>query len=264
LKVILKRCLVAILALSVLFALVGCNIHLPGTVSGSGKTQVRDFDLSGFTGIQAGSAFTLQVNRADVFKVQVTADDNLWDSLDIIKNGNTLRLGTKSGVLITNANLQAVVSLPALSSLDLSGAARASLTSFSSDSDLSYVLSGASSANLNNLKSGKTIFDLSGASSVSGSVIITDGQFTLTGASKANLSGSGTSASLDASGASSAILDQLKLQDVTLTLSGASQARVNSQKISSADLSGASHLNYVGTPVMGKIQTSGGSGISQQ
>jgi hypothetical protein len=258
---VLKRWTGIILTLAILAAFVGCNISI---LKGSGKLETRDFNITGFTGVQAGNAFKIVVSRGDAFKVQVTADDNVWDKLDIAMSGNTLHLGAKSGVIFNDVTLKADITLPVINSLDLSGAASATLNSFNSDGALAFTGSGASNIFINNVKSGSTKFELSGASTISGTITLTDAKFSVSGASRVDLNGSGTGAGISASGASRVTLDKFSVQDVTLNLSGASEARVNCKNISSADLSGASHLYYLGTPTIGKVQTSGGSAISQE
>jgi hypothetical protein len=259
-----KKLIILATTVVILASLAGCLIIMPGTVRGSGETQEKDFSLSGFTGIQVANSFEVLVERDDMFNVQVTADDNLWDSLDISVTGSTLHIGAKRGVNILNSTLSAVITLPSMAVLDLSGASSADVDGFSSDSNLNFMLSGASSVSIGNMKSGSTIFDLSGASSATGNVTMTGGKFMASGASKITLSGSGNDASIDASGNSKITLDQMKLQSVTVILSGSSEARVDAQKITSADLSGNSDLFYSGSPVIGNIQTSGDSKIQKE
>ena len=121
LRSILLKLWVLISGIAVVTFLVGCGVSVPGAITGSGKAETRDFNLSGFTGVQASNAFTIQVSRADTTKVQVTADDNLWNSLDISISESTLHLRAKPGVNIINSTLKATITLPAISSLDMSG-----------------------------------------------------------------------------------------------------------------------------------------------
>jgi hypothetical protein len=257
-----RKLLVLLLVLFLLAS--SCGNIIPETVSGSGKTETRNFDLSGFSGIQAGAAFVIRVDREASYKVQITADDNLWDKLDISRSGSTLHLQTKRAVNVNNASLTAIVTLPSLNNLDLSGAARGTVRGFSSNGNLSIKVSGAGDLNIDNLNYDSAAADISGGGSFSGSAALTDAKFTISGAGRVNLSGSGTSATINASGGAQIILDQFKLQKVSAVLSGASEARVNTQTITTADLSGASRLYYVDSPALGKIQTSGGSTIGQE
>jgi hypothetical protein len=249
----------------VLMLSAGCGTVIPETiVSGSGKAETKDFSLSGFSSIQAAAAFSVQASQSDAYKVTVTADDNLWADLDVSVSGGSLHLQSKPGVSFRNTTLKAVVTMPALRSLDFSGAALGAVKGFKSDSQLTVRLSGAGTMNLDGITSGSTTFDISGAGSVTGSATTGDVKFTVSGAGRVNLSGAGTTASIDASGASHVTLDRFSVQKVSAVVSGASEARVNAQNITSADISGASHLYYVGSPTLGKINTTGGSSVSKE
>ena len=250
--------------LVVVFLVTSCSNVAQETVNGSGKMETRDFNLSGFSGIQAATGFIVQMSQGNSYKVLVTADDNLWDKLDISQSGGTLHLQSKPGITIRNATLKAIVTLPSLKKIDLSGAAKGTAGGFNSGNSLVITLSGAGTLNLDGGKFGSTKIDISGASTLSGNTNIDEATFSVSGAGKVNISGTGGSATIDASGGGQLILDQFKVQKVSVTLSGGSQARVNCQNITQANLSGSSYLYYVDNPTLGKIQTSGGSVINKE
>jgi hypothetical protein len=209
-------------------------------VRGSGSLVTKTMDLSSFSGVDASYAFQVDITQGEAFSVSVTADDNLWDRLQVRVNGQTLELGLQPGAY-NNTHLSAKVSMPALSKLSLSGASRATMTGFKSASDMSM--------------------DLSGASSLNGDVQAKNMDLGLSGASRAVLTGAGDGVRLDASGASNADLGKFPVNTATLTLSGASRANLNVKTSLDYDLSGASHLSYTGSPSVGKSQTSGASSV---
>jgi hypothetical protein len=253
---------VAVLLLAAMLVTAGCGVF--NTVTGSGIAESRDFDLSGFSGVQGEAAFEIQLSRADSYSVRVTADNNLWDVLDIKISGATLHLGFKSGVSAINTTLKASVAMPGLSTVELSGASQATVSGFSSGSGIKFVLSGASRVDIQDIETGDATFDISGASNVSGSMSFDQGQFVVSGGGTVNLRGSGTSGTIDASGGSTVDLDQLTLQTARATGSGGATIRVNAQNINRADLSGGARLFYVGNPVISNVATSGGASISKE
>jgi hypothetical protein len=264
LQTISRRWLPVLLCVGIISILTGCLRPGSPIIRGSGRTETRDFSLSDFAGIQAGNAFSIQVNRSDSFKVQVTADNNLWDSLNISVSNNILHLQSKPDVSIQNSTLKAVVTLPSITSLDLSGASAATISDFNSDSNMIFTLSGGSTINVGEMRTRYTTFDMSGGSNISGEMTIDSGKFVASGGSRVNLSGSGTDLTIDASGGSPVTLDKFMAESVSVILSGGSTARVNAKNITLADLSGGSNLYYVDSPVIGKVQTSGGSNIRQE
>lgn len=240
----------------------GCGVF--NTVTGSGVAESRDFDLSGFSAVQGEAAFEIQLIRADSYSVRVTADDNLWNVLDIKVTDSTLHLGFKSGVAALNTTLKASVTMPGLSTLDLSGASRATVSGFSSGNNVKLTLSGASQIDIQDIETGDVSFDISGAGNVTGSMTFAQGQFVVSGGGMVNLGGSGTSAAINASGGSTVDLDQLAVQSARATGSGGATIRVNAQNITRADLSGGARLFYVGDPVISNVSTSGGAVISPE
>jgi len=249
-------CLILLIIMSTLAVMTGCNV-----ITGSGKIQTWDMPYSDFTKIEVGWAFDVEVTRSDSYQVRITIDENLYDYLRVNKQGDTLHIGLKQNYVYTNLTQQAVVTLPDLHRLELSGASKAVVSGFSTSHDVDFELSGASRMDLENLEAIDSDFNLSGASEVTGSLNIADGRFDLSGASSLELEGSADDISIEASGASDVKLSNLSAFNAEVELSGASDAAINASGRLDVDLSGASELKYVGSPTLGSISTSGGSSI---
>lgn len=225
----------------------GCCRPLPlvlrGTgIVGSGRPVTREMDLSGFTRVQAGSAFTVDIKQGDGFYVAVTADDNLFERLNVSVSGDTLRLQLRPGLNVSRATLRAEVTMPSLRGLDLSGASHCTLAGFKSAESLRL--------------------DLSGASSLQGGIEAGNVRLQASGASDVELTGAGGNLSGSSSGASTIRLTDFAVKDADLSLSGASRAYINARGRLDADVSGASRVEYSGGPTIGRLQTTGGSSIS--
>ncbi len=153
--------------------------------------------------------------------------------------------------------------MPDLYGLEFSGATHGSVDDFSFSHTFSVGLSGASSLTMSGMSVGDTDLSLSGASSITGSIsVIGDMQLGLSGASSGTLEGVADDLVIDVSGASNADLSDLPVHDANVDLSGASQATINLDGRLDANLSGVSHLYYLGDPTLGDIDTSGGSTVS--
>lgn len=224
--------------------LAGCM--LLGCVSGvvgSGNLTTREFDLAGFVRVEAGSTFVVDIAQAPGYRVAVTADDNLFQYLDVSVSGSTLRLRVRPGVSLNRATLKATIAMPTLEALNLSGAARGNVTGLQSTAGLNL--------------------DLSGASALTGSLAAGDIRVEASGASQVTLTGSGGNLRLNGSGASQLDLGGLAVRDADVELSGASRSTVNASGRLDAELSDASTLVYRGNPTLGRIETSGGSTLRQ-
>jgi hypothetical protein len=238
-----KRILV-LLVVAVL-ALAGCNPLPPFTaVVGSGNPVTQTFDFSNFDSLEISNAFQAEVSASDNYAVEVTVDDNLVDRLEVVQQGRTVKIGLQPSIGVSNTSLQARIAMPALGSLDASGAAHVDLTGF---------------------KSGEAMrLDVSGASAVRGDMETGDLTADVSGASTLNLSGRGDSLRATASGASTIDLSDYPVADAGVDASGASRINVNASGTLDAKASGASGVRYSGNPTLGRIDESGAGTVSGQ
>ena len=216
----------------------------PTTLTGSGNVVEREYPLSGFTGIDVSSSFTASITRGDAFRVAIKADDNIFDRLQVDVADGHLRIGVVPNTTLHNVHLEATVTLPELSSLDVAGAVRATVAGFASVVDRS--------------------FDASGASSVTAVAPFAAANLTLggSGGSRYTFTGAAAQANVELSGGSTVDAFALTAATGVFELSGGSEASMSvTNSIDSADLSGGSTLTYRGSPTLGSVETSGGSRI---
>lgn len=220
-----------------LLLLTGCiNI-----TTGSGVPVSSEYDFTGFDAVAIEHAFKGTITRGDEFRVFVSVDDNLADRLKVEQDGNRLTIGFTETIAIGNANLRYEIEMPALTVLEMSGASQAEITGFASTDDFRATASGASRIE-GDISSGDLDANASGASTI-------------------ELTGSGGDARLDASGASTIDLSEFTTGDTNAQASGASTVTVNTNGRLDAGASGASHVYYLGQPLMGSIDESGGSSV---
>lgn len=231
--------LVAVLLISGL--LPGCGIK----VSGSGKLETREMDLSGFTSIIASHGFMVEITQSDSYKVSITADDNLFDDyIRVSKSGDTLKIGLKPPNIYTSVTIKAKITMPNLYELSLSGGSIASITGFSSTHDFST--------------------NLSGGSHTSGDISAGDAEFNLSGGSQVSLKGAANDLDVRGSGGSQLDLANFSVDNADIKLSGGGKATVNLDGKLSVYLSGGSKVLYIGEPTMGDISLSGGSTVNRK
>ncbi len=303
----MKKAISATIMVLLLTALLltGCRT----VVEGSGNIETREFDFTDFTKVEIGSAFEFEVVRSDSFSISITADDNMFEHIRVTERGGTLIIDVTSRISwirifgFGSSTREAVIRMPHLESLDVSGASQGNVSGFESNQDLDIDVSGASKVTFPDLAAGDIDMDVSGASSVvlEGSVgnlevdasgashieleILSAGDaslslsgassingdleadsidFDLSGASSARLIGSAGDAIVEGSGASRFHLADLMLNDADVTLTGASIIDINLDGRLDISLSGASSLDYRGTPAMGRIEISGGSTVNRE
>ena len=211
---------------------------------GSGNLETEDYTFTNFTKVEISSAFKFEIRQSDSYGVNVTADDNVIDFVQVSQEGQTLmiRLGTVPGLRLVT--LKALVAMPRLQGLTVSGASRGAISNFSSTGDVNIIVSGVSRVT-GNITAGNVEFDISGASTIQLEGSANDMVAIVSGASHFNLSG-------------------FTVDNANVNISGASTGTVNLTGRLDASVSGASTLFYIGEPVMGTINVSGASTLTKK
>ena len=251
--------LIAVMLLVVLLV-PGCF----GIITGSGNLETQEFDYSDFTRVEVGYALEVEVIQSSSFSISITADDNIFNYMDVSKSGETLKIRLKSGYSYTSYTAIAEITMPELYRLDFSGATHGSVQGFSSSHDFGLELSGASSLDIADMAAGDIKFEVSGASHLTGSITADDAEFDISGASSVTLSGSANDLDANVSGASRLEIEDFPVHNADVNLSGASSGTINMDGTLDANLSGASHLYYIGEPTLGSLDISGGSTIGEK
>ncbi len=235
--------------ISVVFLLVallaGCTVAMGDweMVSGSGDVVTREMEFAGFDRIVASHAFNVEIRQGDSFRVVIRIDDNLEQYLQVHKQGRALRIGLQPDISIQGrVTLEAEITMPELTGLDVSGASSVTIAGFESAEAFEA--------------------ELSGASTLRGSIQSGDARMDISGASYVDLTGSVGDLTLDISGASTADLGGFSVNDADVEASGASKVTVKAGGRLDADASGASKVYYLGNPTMGRVETSGGAIIA--
>lgn len=243
---------------------------IPGVTSwprivGSRNLVTDEMDFSDFTAVSVGSAFDVEIMKSSSYSVSITADDNLFDYVEVSKTGSTLTIGMRWGYNYQSVTLRARITMPELHELELSGATHGTIVGFESSHEFALVLSGASSLYMGDVSVGDVQVDVSGASYLNGNLTASgDATFVVSGASTVELVGEAEDLVATVSGASHVELSELPVHNAIINLSGASHSTVNLDGRLDAVVSGASHLLYTGDPTMGDVSTSDVSTISRK
>ena len=219
---------IAVLAIVVVAALIVFLFLLGGLfpfsrVVGSGNLRTQEEVLSDFVIVDVGSGFRVVITQASSYSISITADDNLFDYIQVTKTDDTLSIGLDPGVSYQTSTLKATIAMPDLEELQFSGGANGTATGFVMSHDFRAELSG-------------------------GSILRMDGE--------------ANNLMVTCSGGSRLEFSEFAVNNASIDFSGGSQGTVNLDGTLDADLSGGSRLFYIGNPTLGDINTSGGSSIS--
>lgn len=238
---------VIIIAIVVAVAVI-CTVLIlrvwPGVLIGSGHLETEDYAFADFTEVEISSAFEFEIKRSDSYSINVTADDNVMDYVQVLKDGQTLKIRLATVPSLRLVTLRASVSMPELSGVTVSGASRGTVSGFSSADDMDITVSGASRIT-GDIIAGKVGFGISGASTI-------------------QLEGAASDIDANVSGASRFNLEDFAVGDADVNISGASTGTIHLNGVLDADVSGASTLFYIGEPTMGTINVSGASTLKEK
>jgi len=238
--VVIIAIVVAVVAICTVLILKGW----PGVLIGSGNVETEQYAFANFTRVEISSAFEFEIKQSGSYSVNVTADDNVIDYVQVSQDGQTLKIRVGGVPSFRRVTLKASVTMPQLGGLTVSGASRGTVANFNSTEAVSIAVSGASR--------------------VTGDITAGDIEFDVSGASTVQLEGSAADMVAIISGASRFSLGDFTANNADVNISGASTGTINLDGRLDADVSGASTLLYIGDPVMGTINVSGASSLGKK
>lgn len=200
----------------------GFNISFNKKVHESGVTANEKRDVADFDSIETSGAITVEVVSQKGFNVSVEADQNILPYIKTEVDGDTLKI-YREGRFSFYGNSKVVVriAMPEIKRVDISG---------------------ASTANISDVKEESLDLQCSGASKISVSGEVKELRSEVSGASK-----------IDA--------ESLKAENAEVSASGASKASVSVTGDLNADASGASSISYIGEPKNLEKRASGASSV---
>ncbi|MDC0570997.1 DUF2807 domain-containing protein [Flavobacteriaceae bacterium] len=213
---------------------------LSGQNSKSNEISEKIYEFSNFNTLELSHAISVILVQSDNYRVAISCEDKYRDDIVVLQNNSTLKIRLKGRKSYKNINLSAVIHMPSVKKLEMSGASKVVFRNYKG-SDLDLELSGASSV--------RGIISLSNTLTVDSS-----------GASEIKLEGTVKNAEVEISGASSIkCLDLLIAQNLDLEASGASNAKLIANGRIKAKLSGASSFKYGGNAEKVNIHSTGAS-----
>jgi hypothetical protein len=148
----------------ILFILVAMTAACSQVTTGSGEIATQEMDLNGFDKLDISQGFNVEVNQGDEFSVVIRVDDNLVAYLQVEKADDTLKIGLEGNRIYGAATLQAEVTMPSLTGLEVSGGSDATVNG--TGDEISVDASGGSDADLASFSVLNANIDASGGSDV--------------------------------------------------------------------------------------------------
>jgi len=242
--------------------LVGCQTE-GETTQGSGNLITKELDFNDYNRLKVEPSFGVDIVQSDSYSINITADDNLIEYVQVTQVGETLNIGLKS-CDCSFTSLIAEITMPDLYQLDFSSSIHGVVRGFHLSHDLVIHLSASSFLEIIDMSVGDITLDLSASSRVSGEITADNSILDISSSSSVELEGSANDLVIDAAGSSYIQLRNFPVKDADVTLRGSCHATVNLYGILDADVSGSSHLKYIGEPTVGDIYVSDSSTLEPE
>ncbi|WP_299534189.1 head GIN domain-containing protein [Ulvibacterium sp.] len=236
----MKSVLVFAVLIVLSLQMVSCDYE---TIRASDRISTVGYGFTDYSRLQVSNAFNVYIRFSDVEEsIEVEANDNIQDRIIIQKEGNTLRVRLKNHTnLRGNVTLNVFITTREISDFDISGASNVTLES--------------------PLSTREVDLEVSGASSFSGEMNLTDLDIRASGASHIDVFGNTESLRARLSGSSDLKDYDLEIAELDIDLSGASDAYLTVTESIDIEASGASTLRYRGDATVNLRRLSGASEI---
>jgi hypothetical protein len=236
---------IAVFAFIALTTVSSCREIFAKRIRGNGNVTTETKTVSDFNSVDVSGALDIYLRQDSTESVRVEADNNLQQYIEVVQNGDELRIRTKEGFNIRpSRKIKIFVSGPIFKRLQATGAS-------------SFV--GETPINIANQLS----IDLTGASDIELDVTAPSVLVSCTGASTVRMKGEAKDLTLDGSGSTEFKCSGLVSDNVDIDISGASSAEVIANAKLNVKASGACTVKYKGSPATVNQSSSGASSISK-
>jgi hypothetical protein len=226
------------ISLTITAAFPGCT-GVGSSMNGSGKVKDQDLKFTDFNTINVHGPFELEIVRDSSFKAVLSTDDNLIGRVRGSLDRKTLMLSIEAPATFYPTKLKVSISMPDISGLSLSDAAKATMSGFNSFNDFNLYLNKGSNLN--------------------GAIEADDMTINLSGASQAAMAGKSRTLDLQCSAGSKLDMGDFQVTRAQVKLKEASEATLNVSGELDVVMSDASKIYYLGNPLISDTSISGGS-----
>jgi hypothetical protein len=232
-----------LLSFLALLGLASCRF-LGKRVHGNGVIKSTERSVSSFKEVEANGDIKLIVIQGDLKPVRIECDENLLSYIEVIQEGDLVKIETKRGIhLIPSGELNVYVTSPNYKSIEVSGSSDIiGQNKITSTEELSLQANGAGDIQMD-VDAPKITTGISGSGSIT-------------------LKGQARDLDIDLSGAGHAYCYDLLTENTTVQISGAGSAQVYASVKLKAEVSGAGNISYKGNASVSQ-QISGAGSVNK-
>lgn len=234
-----------LLAFSAVAGLGSCRNFMGKRVRGSGNIHKEERPVNNFKEVEVGGAAKVMVSQGDKSAVQVEADDNLLQYIEVFQEGDKVYVREKKGFhLLPSGDINIYVTSPVYSRISASGACDIiGQNKISNPEDLHLEVTGAGDIKME-VDAPKLSAEVSGSGSI-------------------KLKGQTKDVDLELTGAGHAYCYDLLAENTKVDISGAGSAEVYASVKLDAQVSGAGNVSYKGNATDVNQHVSGAGSVKK-
>lgn len=235
----MKRIFVLALFSAIIFS--SCHGIFGKRIRGNGNIKTEARTAGQFNSIDVSGAIDVYVKQDSVFSIRVESDENLLEYIQVVDDGDVLRIHPERGYNPRSTRgIKVYVSSPAFRSFEASGACRI------------YSENKITSA-------GMIDIDLSGSCDVKLEINTPKTEAKLSGACSIQLKGETKEFKVEGSGSTDIKCMELMAENVDIDISGAGDADVYASVKLNVEVSGAGDVKYKGNATVSQSVSGAGS-----
>jgi len=224
------RSLFCLLALAASLCLSSCRFSMDKRVEGNGNLQRRSYAITDFTEVHVAGRMEVYLTQGPEYAVRVEADENLFDYLELEKDGNELEIGTRRGYnLKPKAGVKIYVTAPALEAAELAGSGK--------------IISLSTLSNQNSFRIG-----VAGSGDVKVAVNAPEVKADVAGSGNLILNGQTRELSVDVAGSGDVKAFDLMTEVTRVDVAGSGNVEVSVSRELDVDVAGSGNVLYKGSP----------------
>jgi hypothetical protein len=225
-----------ILPVAAMAALGGCSVM-------SGKTETREYALSGFDSIVAESGVDVELTQGAGFEVKSEAPEGKLDRITITQSGNELKISIEHEVTLGwSGRYQVNVTAPTFTAITAAGGADVDAAALQAER-LTLSASGGADIDITGARVGALDVSASGGGDI-------------------DLAGTCTSATLTASGGGDIDAEKLDCESATATATGGGDIDVAARVTANGVASSGGDVRFHGSPSTYSADESSGGNVS--
>jgi len=222
------------------FLFQSCNDLI--SITGEGPVVSKTFSYDDFDEIESLGSFNVEIIKGEEYKIEVKAQQNLIDILEVNKNNHRLEIGIKDSYNVTSDfDINFYITLPKIKKAIISGSGDMTLSKFETIEDLTLEING--SGNITT----KNNIDIKNITSK------------INGAGKIKLLGTNKKQNIKISGSGDFNCFDFVSEEVIIVISGSGNCNVYAENKLNVSILGSGSIFYKGHPSIVKSISGSGS-----